>query len=82
MQGYHSHTHDLQCQRTVALDAFFAEIVQEPVNLAMIGAGCSVATEPIAEVSQYYNIVHVSKQICITLNYDHRQQVYITTYMY
>ena len=55
----------LQCNRTVALDAFFKQIVQDPVKISWIGSGCSVATEPTAEVSHYYNITQVI-QLCIT----------------
>ena len=29
--------------------------------MALIGGGCSVASEPIAEISQYFNIVQVLK---------------------
>ena len=52
----------LQCNRTVALDAFFKQIVQDPVKISWIGSGCSVATEPTAEISHYYNITQVIQQ--------------------
>ena len=45
----------------MALNAFFDQIISGPVKIAMIGSGCSVATEPTAEVSHYYNITHVRK---------------------
>ena len=50
-----------QCNRTVALNAFFKQIISGPVKMAVIGSGCSPATEPTAEVSHYYNITHVRK---------------------
>ena len=50
---------NVQCNRTVALDAFFDQIIPGPTKLAVIGSGCSVATEPTAEVSHYYNITQV-----------------------
>ena len=50
-----------QCNRTLSLDALYFQILREPKKLAIIGAGCSVATEPTAEVSHYYNITQVSK---------------------
>ena len=31
-----------------------------PTKVAIIGAGCSVATEPVADISHFYNITHVS----------------------
>ena len=59
----------LQCNRTVALDAFFKQILQEPVKISWIGSGCSVATEPTAEISHYYNITQVIQQVklCVVL---------------
>lgn len=32
---------------------------QPPVKLGIIGAGCSVATEAVAEVAYYYNLTQV-----------------------
>ena len=58
----HIDNFNLQCNRTVALDAFFEQIVQEPVKISWIGSGCSVATEPTAEISHYYNITQVIQQ--------------------
>ena len=33
---------------------------QPPVKLGIIGAGCSVATEAVAEVAYYYNLTQVT----------------------
>jgi len=52
-------TNILQCNRTVALDGFFKQIIQDPVKISWIGSGCSVATEPTAELSHYYNVTQV-----------------------
>ena len=52
----------LQCNRTVVLDGFFKQILQDPVKISWIGSGCSVATEPTAEISHYYNITQVIQQ--------------------
>ena len=49
----------LQCDHTVALKSFFDMILNEPTKLAIVGGGCSVATEPVAEISHYYNITQV-----------------------
>lgn len=40
---------------------------KEPVKLALIGGGCSVATEPTADVSHFYNITQVLSKCGITL---------------
>ena len=49
----------VQCDRQTALDSFFQQIFAKEVKLAWLGSGCSVATEPTAEVSHYYNITQV-----------------------
>ena len=48
----------MQCNRTHSLNAFFGEMRREhPLQyVAVVGCGCSIATEPVAEVSHYYNI--------------------------
>ena len=53
--------HNMQCHHVKALDAFFEGIQSEPVKLAVIGSGCSVATEPVAEISHRWNISQVLK---------------------
>ncbi len=50
----------LQCDRTMALDSFFTQVGTDPVKVALLGSGCSVATEPTAEISYYFNLVQVS----------------------
>ena len=50
----------MQCDRQTALDSFFQQIFATEVKLAWLGSGCSVATEPTAEVSHYYNMAQVS----------------------
>ena len=49
----------------MALHAFYNQVIPGPVKIAMIGSGCSVATEPTAENSPYYNITHVSLSVVI-----------------
>ena len=48
-----------QCHRGKSLDAFFEGIQSTPVRLAVVGCGCSVATEPVAEISYRWNISQV-----------------------
>ena len=50
----------LQCDRTVASKESLAQVLNEPKKLALIGSGCSVATEPVAELSSYFNISQVN----------------------
>ena len=49
----------MQCNRTIAFSAFFDQVLRGPTKVALIGSGCSVATEPTAEVSQFYNLTQV-----------------------
>ena len=48
-----------QCNRGRSLDAFFDGIQSDPVKLAVVGCGCSPATEPVAEISHQWNISQV-----------------------
>ena len=52
----------MQCDRTTALQAVHTELLQPPTKIGIVGSGCSVATEPSAEVSRYYNLTQVSGQ--------------------
>ena len=50
----------LQCDRTQSFDTFFQEIQSEgPPNIALLGCGCSTASEPIAEVIHHWNTSQV-----------------------
>ena len=51
--------HNVQCHHVRSLDEFFKGIQSGPVKLAVVGCGCSVATEPVAEISHQWNISHV-----------------------
>ena len=50
-----------QCDRTQSLDMFHEAVRKRKgetfvQNIAIIGAGCSVATLPVAEICHYYNL--------------------------
>ena len=50
----------LQCQRQQAIKALFKQIpYAQPKRIALIGGGCSIASEPTVEISQYFNLVQV-----------------------
>ena len=59
----------IQCETygTTALDALYTELLQPPTKLGIIGSGCSLATEPTAQISHYYNITHVNSRVYIAL---------------
>ena len=52
-----------QCHRRRSLDEFFGGILSGSVKLAVVGCGCSVATEPVAEISHEWNISQVTIKI-------------------
>ena len=55
----------------MALNTLFNQIIPGPVKIAVIGSGCSVATEATADISHYYNITHVRNILySIRLVYD------------
>ena len=58
--NYYAYACMIQCDRTTALQAVHTELLQPPTKIGIIGSGCSVATEPSAEVSRYYNLTQVS----------------------
>ena len=50
----------MQCDKKAALDGLFTQLFQPPQEkVALIGSGCSVATEATAEISHYFNITQV-----------------------
>ena len=51
----------IQCNRGRSLDAFFDDFLLQPdsVKIALIGCGCSVATEPVAEIRHKWNVSQV-----------------------
>eukprot|EP00731_Ephydatia_muelleri_P010489 Em0005g1075a len=54
---------DSECDRIKSLDAFFSSVVYATSRynvIALLGCGCGVATEPVAEISHRWNITQVS----------------------
>ena len=53
----------MQCQALASIRGFFDQILlssdENPIVM-MIGADCSVATEPVAELTPHWNIVQVT----------------------
>lgn len=54
------------------MDGLFTQLYEPPGGkIALIGSGCSIATEPTAEVSHYYDIAQVYiGHICTSLIND------------
>lgn len=49
----------MQCNHQLALDQFINQVSEPPVKIAAIGGGCSLATEPTAGISHYWQIPQV-----------------------
>ena len=51
----------MQCNLGKSLNAFLDDIPlqPDPVRIAIVGCGCSVATVPVAEISHKWNISQV-----------------------
>ena len=46
----------MQCTRSDSLDVFFKDILFSPIpKIAVIGCGCSIATEEISHASMEYH---------------------------
>lgn len=60
----------MQCDEKVALDELHSSLFGFPQRMnplgqvAIIGAGCSLATKAVAEISQYYNLTVVNFMSC------------------
>ena len=62
MIGITFHLHSQQCHRPQAIRALFKQVpYSTPKRVALMGGGCSVASEPTAEISHHFNIMQVSQ---------------------
>ena len=55
----------MQCNKYEAQSTFLRQIISGQNKVALIGCGCSLATEPVAEISRLWNITHVSSSIIL-----------------
>ena len=54
----------LQCDRRSALESYFDLLKGDGQSLiALVGCGCSLATEPVAEIANFSDVVHVSTMV-------------------
>ena len=49
----------LQCTHSVGLSTYYYQLNNPPTKVGWLGSGCSSATIPTAELTQYYNITQV-----------------------
>lgn len=55
----------LQCRADHASRVLFEMINEQPTKIALIGAGCSVVSERIAEEAKTWNLITVSNLACL-----------------
>ena len=62
----------IQCTRGGSLIAFFEDIHDKAKQkIAVVGCGCSTATEPVAEINHLWNITQVRQQYNLHLRHDY-----------
>ena len=49
-----------QCRPGDGMKGFFELLYEEPTKMMILGASCSVVSQPVAETSQHWNMVQVS----------------------
>ena len=54
----------MQCNFIDAQRTFLEQITSGQTKIALIGCGCSLATEPVVVSSDFWNITHVSTMSC------------------
>lgn len=67
----------IQCLYAKSLEAFFDEIQNDPVKLAVIGCGCSVATQPVAAIASYWNIPQAKCIPLLLITFRSEVHVYV-----
>jgi len=50
----------MQCVRYLSKRTLFKQLREDRFKIAAVGCGCSLATEPAAEVSHFFNIPQVN----------------------
>ena len=72
-----------QCNRQHSIKALFDQVpYSEPKRIALIGGGCSVATEAIAQVSYYFNITQVRCYSEYCNSYCYTSYIMIMNHLY
>ena len=56
----------VQCVRYQSQRTLFSQLRENRTKIAAIGSGCSLATEPTAEISHFWNIPQVIAINCMT----------------
>lgn len=59
-----------QCDRTDSFQTYFDVVQSDHIVplIALLGCGCSPATEPVAEISHYEDLIHVRRSYIMCSN--------------
>ncbi|XP_070551242.1 gamma-aminobutyric acid type B receptor subunit 2-like isoform X2 [Ptychodera flava] len=49
-----------ECDAGVGMKSFFELLYEEPVKIMLLGAACSVVSQPVAATAQHWNLVQIS----------------------
>lgn len=52
--------HFLQCSDAYAIKALFEHLSDPRTFIALFGPGCALATEPVASVARFWNLIQVN----------------------
>ena len=53
----------MQCVRYQSHRTLFSQLRENRTKIAAIGSGCTLATEPAAEISHFWNIPQVQRRL-------------------
>ena len=60
----------IQCSGTLAVHGFVQHVTnRSETEVIIIGADCSVATQPVANLAQFWNLVQVRHFTCFTVHF-------------
>ena len=62
IHGCHS---SMQCVRYQSHRTLFSQLRENRTKIAAMGSGCTLATEPAAEISHFWNIPQVQQSFCM-----------------
>ena len=52
-------SHNMQCEAGASVRGFIDQIFENSTRYMIVGADCSISTEPIAELAPFWNLVQV-----------------------
>ena len=60
-------SHNMQCEAGASVRGFIDQIFENSTRYMIVGADCSISSEPIAELAPFWNLIQVHTYIIIML---------------